>query len=138
MTPMQTRLVRAAFHELVPLTTQAMALFYGRLFEIAPELRPLFKGDLKVQGKQLMTALGTAIDDLDDPDVLLPKLRELGRRHVGYGVKEADYDLFGTALIWTLEAGLGATFTPIVKDAWTALYQIVAATMKEGARAARA
>ena len=138
MTPLQKKLVRQTFDDLVPLAPQAAALFYGRLFEIAPSLRPLFKADLAMQGQKLFQMLGFCMGQLDDPDVLLPKVRELGRRHVAYGVKEADYDQVGTALLWTLEAGLGTAYTPEVKDAWTAVYQILAATMNEGARSARA
>jgi hemoglobin-like flavoprotein len=138
MTSLQKKLVRETFGELLPLAPQAAALFYGRLFEIAPGLRPLFKGDLASQGKKLFEMLGACVSQLDDPDVLLPKVRDLGRRHVAYGVKEADYDQVGTALLWTLQAGLAAAYTPEVQDAWTAVYQILAATMQEGARSARA
>ena len=107
----------------------AAALFYRRLFELDPTLRPLFKGDLKEQGRKLMDMLRMAVKGLDRPEALLPALAALGRRHAGYGVNERDYETVGEALIWTLEQGLGPSFTPEIREAWTALYKLVADTM---------
>jgi hemoglobin-like flavoprotein len=75
------------------------------------------------------------VGKLDAPDELLPAVRALGKRHVGYGVIDEHYQLVGAALLWTLETGLGAAFTPEVKDAWTAVYTVLATTMIEGTRA---
>jgi hemoglobin-like flavoprotein len=135
MTPAEKNLVQTTFATLVPIADEAAALFYGRLFEIDPSLRPLFKGDLDEQGKKLMQMIGVAVNGLDTLDQLVPAVKDLGRRHAGYGVTDAHYDTVGGALLWTLEKGLGSAFTPDVKAAWTTVYTVLATTMKAGAEA---
>jgi hemoglobin-like flavoprotein len=139
MTPQQIALVRMSFAAVRPIADSAAALFYGRLFELDPSLRPLFKTDLHGQGRLLMQMIGLAVDSLDRLDELAPKLTSLGRRHVGYGVREAHYETVGAALLWTLEQGLGAAdFTPEIRAAWASAYALLARTMKAGAAAAAA
>jgi hemoglobin-like flavoprotein len=70
---------------------------------------------------------------LDHLDRLVPVVQDLGRRHVGYGVTDAHYDTVGSALLWTLEKGLGSAFTPDMKDAWATVYGLLATVMKEAA-----
>ena len=135
MTPAEKDLVQTTFAKVVPIADQAAALFYGRLFEMDPSLRPLFKGDLGEQGKKLMQMIGVAVKGLDSLDTLVPAVKDLGRRHAGYGVTDAHYDTVGGALLWTLEKGLGSAFTPDVKAAWTTVYTVLATTMKAGAEA---
>lgn len=135
MTPAEKELVQTTFATLVPIADQAAALFYGRLFETDPSLRPLFKSDLGEQGKKLMTMIGVAVKGLDSLDELVPAVKNLGRRHAGYGVTDAHYDTVGGALLWTLEKGLGSAFTPDVKAAWTTVYTVLSTTMKAGADA---
>jgi hemoglobin-like flavoprotein len=130
VTPEQKQLVRASFAKLAPIADDAAALFYQRLFTLDPKLRALFTHDMKEQGRKLMTMIGTAVAQLDKVEALVPVLRELGKRHVGYGVRDSDYDTVATALLWTLEQGLGADFTPVLKDAWTACYGVLAGEMK--------
>ena len=129
----QQSLVRASFAKVSGAPGVAAAMFYGRLFEIDPELRPLFRGDLEAQGLLLMTMLGTAVDNLHQLDQILPAVRELGQRHAAYGVTEADYDTVATALLWTLEQALAADFTPGVRDAWTTCYLTLTTEMKAAA-----
>ena len=51
----------------MPLTSeQAAEIFYGRLFEIAPAMKLLFRGDMKEQGKRLMTMLTVVINGLSN------------------------------------------------------------------------
>jgi hemoglobin-like flavoprotein len=133
ITPTQKRLVQDTFGLVVPIAPTAAALFYQRLFEIDPALRPMFKGDIGEQGKKLMQALALAVKSLDRPEALMPVLQDLGRRHARYGVTDAHYDTVGAALIWTLEKGLGERFTADVREAWVAVYQVVATTMKVAA-----
>jgi hemoglobin-like flavoprotein len=135
MTPAEKDHVQRTFAKLVPIADQAAALFYGRLFEMDPSLRPLFKGDMREQGKKLMQMIAFCVKGLDALDQLVPAVQGLGRRHAGYGVSDAHYDTVGGALIWTLEKGLGADFTPDVKSAWTAVYAVLATTMKAAAPA---
>jgi len=130
MTPEQKQLVRASFAKLAPIADDAAALFYQRLFTLDPKLKALFTHDMKEQGRKLMTMIGTAVAQLDKVEALLPVLRELGKRHVGYGVRDSDYDTVAIALLWTLEQGLGTDFTPALKDAWTACYGVLAGEMK--------
>lgn len=132
----QKDLVQSSFALVVPIAAQAADLFYDRLFQIDPELRPLFKGDLSEQKKKLMQMLAAAVRGLDDLEALVPVVRDLGARHHGYGVKDEHYDTVATALLWTLEQGLGEAFTPETREAWVEVYGILAATMKSGARSA--
>jgi hemoglobin-like flavoprotein len=85
------------------------------------------------QGKKLMAMIATAVKGLNNPDKLVPAVQQLGRNHVGYGVVDAHYDTVGAALLWTLEQGLGEAFTPEVKDAWAAVYTLLATVMKAAA-----
>src|SRR5215471_16634730 len=136
MNLIQKALVQTSFAQVRPIADAAAALFYRRLFELDPTLRPLFKGDMEEQGRKLMEMIELAVKGLDRQEALLPALAALGRRHAGYGVNERDYETVGAALIWTLEQGLGPSFTPDIREAWSALYRFVADTMREGAVAA--
>ena len=133
MTPDQKQLVRDSFAKVAPIAPTAAELFYGRLFELDPGLRPLFKGDMKEQGRKLMAMIATAVAGLDKLDTIVPAVRALGKRHAGYGVIDAQYDTVAAALLWTLEQGLGPDFTPATKEAWTACYTLLAGQMKEAA-----
>ena len=81
MTPHQKQLVQTTFAKVAPIADEAAALFYGRLFELDPSLRPLFKTDLKEQGRKLMRMIGMAVNGLDRLDELVPAVRQLGMRH---------------------------------------------------------
>jgi nitric oxide dioxygenase len=132
----QIDLIRTSFAKVLPIKREAAAMFYARLFEIAPPLRGLFKGDMDEQGAKLMAMLGTAVANLDRLDEIVPAVRALGARHATYGVKDADYALVGEALLWTLSQGLGEAFTPDTEAAWAAAYTVLAGQMQEAARAA--
>ena len=108
-------------------------MFYNRLFETAPDLHPLFKGDIKKQGQMLMGAIKLAVNGLDRPESILPAVQSLGKRHATYGVKNEHYTAVGAALLWTLEQGLGEAFTPEVNVAWTEAYNLLATVMQQAA-----
>lgn len=133
MTPQQIALVRSSFAEVSPIADSAAKLFYSRLFELDPSLRPLFRNSLDAQGSKLMNMIAGAVCLLDQPEKLMPVVRNLGRRHTGYGVEDGHYETVGTALLWTLEKGLGAAFTPEVENAWIAVYGVLADNMKMAA-----
>lgn len=133
MTRQELDLVQSSWAQVRPISTQAAELFYRRLFDIEPQMKDLFKGDMRVQGQRLMDMIDIAVNDLDRWDQLVPALEALGRRHVGYGVKEADYDAVAAALLWTLEQGLGPAFTEEVRLAWVNTYTRLADTMKRAA-----
>jgi len=130
MTPIQVGLVQESWKQVLPIKDEAAQMFYRRLFELDPSLQPLFKGEMAEQRRKLMAMIGVAVGSLDRVDTLVPALRELGRKHGNYGVQAKDYDTVGAALLWTLEQGLGAQFTPEVRAAWTDTYGVVAATMQ--------
>lgn len=134
MTPQQVALVQNSFESVKPIADTAAGLFYDRLFAVAPEYRRLFTGDMQRQGRMLMNMIATAVNGLSRPDTIVPAVKELGRRHAGYGVAEKDYQVVGGALLWTLERGLGVAFTAEVKEAWAAAYGLLAGVMQEGAR----
>lgn len=133
MTPQQIQLVRRSWRLVVPIADTAAALFYARLFEIAPAVRPLFKRDLTRQGSMLMATLGGVVASLDRLHEVLPAARNLALRHVAWGVEAEHYDSVGEALLWTLEQGLGNAFTADVRDAWSAAYGALAGEMKAAA-----
>ena len=133
MTPDQIKLVQTSFAQVAPIAATAADLFYDRLFEISPQVRPMFPEDLREQKKKLMTMLGTVVAGLNNLDTLMPAVRSLGRRHSGYGVKAPHYASVGSALLWTLEKGLGANFSPEVRDAWATAYIVLSTTMMEAA-----
>src|SRR4029078_13099145 len=110
MTPQQKQLVQESFKKVAPIAPLAADLFYARLFELDPQLRLLFKSDMKRQGMTLMTMLASAVRGLDDPEALLPALKSLGRRHAVYGVRDAHYATVAEALLDTLKHALGDEF----------------------------
>lgn len=129
MTPHQIMLVQTSFGKVAPIAATAADLFYGRLFEIAPEVRRMFPDDLSEQKKKLMAMLGTVVGGLTRLETLMPAVRALGARHAGYGVTAEQFAPVGAALLWTLERGLGEAFTPEVKDAWATAYRVLSQTM---------
>ena len=133
MTPEQVELVKSSWAQVVPISDKAAELFYGKLFELDPSLKPLFTGNMTEQGQKLMKMIGTAVNGLDRLDEIVPAVQSLGVRHVAYGVKDAHYDTVGAALIWTLETGLGDAFTEDTGKAWATVYGILADTMKAAA-----
>jgi len=128
------QLVRDSFDLVEPIAPQAAALFYANLFAIDPTVRPLFRGDMVVQGERLMAMIGLAVAKLTEPEVLMPALRGLGQRHAGYGVRDSHYDSVGVALLKTLRQGIGVAFTEDVEAAWVEVYGVIAGTMKEAAK----
>ncbi len=135
MTPESIALVKSSWQQVLPIQKAAAELFYGRLFELDPALRPLFKGDMSEQGRKLMAMINTVVMSLDRLGSMLGAIEDLGRRHVAYGVTEAHYDTVGSALLWTLGKGLGEQFTAPVEAAWTEAYTTLASTMKQAAYA---
>ncbi len=133
MTPEQKNLVKSSWQSVLPIADKAAGLFYAKLFELDPSVKPLFKGNMPEQGAKLMKMINTAVNGLDRLEAIVPALQDLGRRHVGYGIRDGHYDTVGSALIWTLEQGLGEAFTPKVKDAWVTVYGLLAGTMKDAA-----
>ena len=137
MTPTEKQLVQANFAKLAPSADAVAEMFYRELFVLDPGLRKLFKSDLAQQGRKLISMLGTAIVNLDRLERVAPAVRELGRRHAGYGVEPSDYETVACALIATLEQGLGSDFTPALREAWTSCYRVLSSEMMAGASECR-
>jgi hemoglobin-like flavoprotein len=129
MTPDQIKAIQESFAKVAPISNEAAALFYGQLFKIAPSLASLFKGDTEEQGRKLMATLAVVVNGLANLKTILPTASALAKRHVGYGVTAADYAPVGEALLWTLERGLGAQWTPELAAAWTAAYGVLSEFM---------
>ena len=130
MNPTDIDLIRSSWSGVEPIADTAAGLFYGRLFELDPAIERLFRRtDMAAQRKILMQTLTVVVKSLDKLEQLVPAVQALGRRHAGYGVREAHYATVGEALLWTLEQGLGATFTPPVRAAWAEAYGILASVM---------
>ncbi|WP_224248719.1 globin family protein [Hyalangium gracile] len=129
-------LVQRSWSQVLPISDAAAGLFYDRLFEMDPSVRPLFKNDMAQQKKKLMQTLGVAVDGLTNPQRLIPVLEQLGVRHAGYMVQDHHYGLVGEALLWTLREGLGDGFTPETESAWKEVYGLVAGVMKKAAASA--
>jgi nitric oxide dioxygenase len=137
MTPQQIDDIRRTWTMVTPIADQAAILFYDRLFAIDPATRPLFRRtDMAAQRATLMGTLTLVVKGIDELDRLVPVVENLGRRHAGYGVIAEHYGSVGDALLWTLEQGLGAEFTPDVRDAWATAYGILAGVMQDAAERA--
>lgn len=127
----QIQLVQSTFDQYVaPLGDAAAAVFYDILFRLDGSLQSLFKGDMAVQRNKLVQTLTLAVKGLEQPDQLLPVVRELGRRHIGYGVQPDHYAIVGQALSQTLEVAIGSAFTSDVREAWSAAYALLSSTMQ--------
>lgn len=107
----------------------AAALFYGKLFERAPAVKPLFKADMKEQGRKLMQMIAIAVNNMDRVDEIVPALIELGERHDDYGAEPDHYPVVGEVLLETLAEALGEAFTEEAERAWARTYSTVAGTM---------
>lgn len=127
-------LIRESFERLQPHVESASELFYRRLFEIAPELRALFRADMAGQGMRFMTTLAVIVQHFDDPEALTPYLRRLAAGHAAYGVRPEHFRPMGRALIVTMRETLGAGFPDGAESAWEAAYDLMAQEMQKPAR----
>jgi hemoglobin-like flavoprotein len=126
-------LVQSSWAKVAPIADTAADLFYGRLFEIDPPLKELFPEDMAAQKKNLMQTLAVCVNGLSDLGEIVPAVKALGQRHVGYKVKDEHYESVGAALLWTLSQGLGDDYTAETAEAWTKVYGVLSSTMKEAA-----
>ena len=135
MTRRQKELVRESWARSAAAADELAQAFYGRLFELDPALRRLFPADMTAQRRKLIATIGTAVDGLFDFPAVVPILETLGRRHVGYGVRDGDYATVGAALLWALREQLGDGFSAEAEEAWGALYALLADVMIGAAKA---
>ena len=137
MNAQQIEVVQRTFALAAPLADEIAHSFYQRLFELDPALRPMFAGSMKQQGEKLMTVLAFVVRGLDHPATIIGAVQRLGERHVHYGVQAHHYATVGEALLWTLGEIFGPAFTPDVKGAWAAAYQLLSSVMQEAAVSAQ-
>src|SRR6201987_1986110 len=129
MTPNQVQLVQQSFSKVAPISEQAALIFDDPLFETAPAGKAMFPSDMTEQRRKLMATLAIVVNGLSNLEMILPAASALATRHVAYGAKAEHYPVVGSALLWTLEKGLGADWTADVADAWTAAYDTLSGFM---------
>lgn len=132
----EVALVQTSWQKVAPISDTAADLFYGKLFELDPALKDIFPDEMAEQKKKLMQTLAFAVNGLNDLEKIVPAVKALGERHVGYKVKDGHYDSVGQALLWTLKQGLGDGWNEELASAWTTVYTVLATTMKSAAAAA--
>jgi nitric oxide dioxygenase len=125
LTPQQRALVKHTFTHIAPNHDIVARLFYDKLFEIAPDLRPMFTHSMDLQRAKVMQMLAALVAAMDDPSHFTRMARELGKRHVDYGVMRDQYALVGQALMWALEEASPDVMTPAALDAWHAAYRLM-------------
>ncbi len=133
MTPEQIRLIRESYPNIREVSGPLVELFYGRLFQTAPSVRPMFRNDIGVQARKFSDMLEALIEGLENFDQQQPALRAMGQRHVAYGVLPEHYDVLSAAFLWALGHMMYPDFPPSLKDAWAALMREVSDAMKAGA-----
>ncbi|HEY9046926.1 MAG TPA: globin family protein [Ohtaekwangia sp.] len=136
MTERQIVLVKNTWSYVVVNSEQAGQLFYQRLFEVAPAVRPMFTGDIKAQARKLMNMVTLIVTKLHKLDDVVDEIKMLAGRHSKYGAKPEHYSVVGECLLWTLEKGLGNRWDAETKEAWTTVYGILANAMITNQRAA--
>ena len=129
LTTAQIGLIRDSFHRLEPDVKRASELLYQRLFEIAPELREMFRGDMAGQGMQFMSTLGVIVRHFDDPETLRPHLEHLAQGHAAFGVKPEHFRPMGQALIWAMQKTMGENYPEGAAAAWEVAYELLAREM---------
>ena len=136
MTIKQIELVQNSWQLVAAMDTQTVgALFYNRLFEIAPEVKPMFsRSSMEEQSRKLLSMLSYVISKLHKLDDIIGEVKKLARSHVHYGVQDEHYTQVGRALLWTLEAGLGDNWNNDLKTAWTVCYTTLAEAMMNASK----
>src|SRR5436190_1546746 len=106
MTKEQVNLVEDSWDFIILNTNEAGNIFYGKLFELDPSLKNLFKEDINSQSRKLVSLITFVVHKLNNLDEVLNDVIALGKRHAAYKVKPEHYNTVAAALLWTLEAAL--------------------------------
>ena len=138
MTSRQIELVRSSWARVTAIDEVTFGIgFYNRLFEIAPDIEPMFKRPILEQSRKLTTILDHVIEKLDSLDDIVENIVKLAQRHETYGVKPEHYTLVGDALLWTLERDLGDAWNDDLKFAWTMCYVTISTAMLQAMKELR-
>ncbi|MBW7971447.1 globin family protein [Bradyrhizobium sp. BR 10289] len=121
--------VRTSFDLVFPNANDAMTAFYDRIFELAPEIRPMFPADLSALKQDFISKLAVLVGSLDPATGLLGGADVLGRNHQRYGARAEHYPVVGEALLWSLARGLGPNWTDELEQAWRKVYGVIAQRM---------
>ena len=132
MTADQRRLVRDSVASLREYGDSFALLFYGKLFELDPNSQKLFHNDLALQGRKVMDMLTSVVESLDDFQLMRTRLAELGCKHTEYGVKNEQYELLTTAMLWAIAQALGPDFDAETREAWRLALNAISAAMRAG------
>jgi hemoglobin-like flavoprotein len=138
MTARQIQLVKESWSYVIVKSNEAGQLFYSRLFEVAPAVRPMFKGDVKEQSRKLMSMVTLVVSKLDKLDQVINEVKALGARHNKYGTKSEHYAVVGECLIWTLSQGLGDRWNKETEEAWLQAYTVLSGAMIQAQTSAAA
>jgi len=135
MDPRAEQLIRESWETLRPISDSVVTTFYARLFESNPSLEQLFdQTDMIEQRKKFTAMMSEIVRVIDRPELLVSEIADSGRRHVGYGVHDRDYEDVGAALLWAIDHSLGDRSTPEVRAAWREAYDLLAAVMRRAAK----
>lgn len=133
LTDQEKLLISKTFYQIVPISDRASDKFYNRLFEIAPEVKPLFGStNMLEQRKKMIDMIAMVVYSLNNMENVQSAIHKLGERHKGYGVDKEDYKKVEEAFLWMLQSELGADYTPDAANAWHKMYQILADTATDG------
>jgi hemoglobin-like flavoprotein len=137
--PLDIDTLETSFDLIAPRGDELVDIFYTRLFAAAPSVQPLFAGtDLRRQKAMLLGTLVLLRKSLRDLGAIVPKLRELGARHVAYGAVPDHYPVVGEVLIASMAEVAGDAWRVEYAQAWATAFAVVAGAMIEGAAAAEA
>ena len=126
--------LETSFDLIAPKGDELVEIFYARLFETAPAVKPLFAStDMARQRMMLLSALVLLRKSFRNLDSIVPALKRMGARHVGYGAAPAHYPVVGEVLIGAMAEVAGPSWEPRFADAWGDAFAVVAGAMLEGA-----
>lgn len=132
--PLNIDLLESSFSQIKAQETKFMTDFYANLFADYPEVKPLFANtSMKKQAKQLFKSLVFIVENLRYPDVLAKSLKDLGTRHIQYGVQPEHYPMVGSTLLKTFSIYLDSGWTPNIEQAWSDAYAVVTELMLSNA-----
>ena len=128
--------LETSFDAVAPRAEELVETFYARLFATAPAVQPLFAGtDMREQRAKLLATLVLLRKSLRNLDAIVPKLRELGAKHVAYGARAEHYPVVAEVLVAAMADVAGDAWRPEYERAWSAALGVVAGAMLEGAAA---
>ena len=129
MTTQQIALVQRSWEKIQPAMQAAGELFYHKLFVRAPQIRHLFKGDVREQAGKLGYTLTYVVSRLDKLDTVLDDVRKLAVNHNKYGAQPEHYAVVGECLLATIEVGMADSWNKELKEAWSTAYGILSGAM---------